>query len=93
MGNLPFGSHSADWFSEVDEEENPEIDEQHDSCEDPRNDTDTVCLNPCENRESKPEGQSALASNENTEQFSRVTIITIDLFISYYSRTNVPYKQ
>ena len=82
MGNLPFGGPPADWLSHVDEEENPEINEQHCCSKDPGDNSNSICLNPGEDGKSKSEGQSSLASNENTEQFSCVTIITINLVIS-----------
>lgn len=80
MGDPPFGCHPADWLPKVDEEENPKVYKQHCRSEDSRDDSNSVRFDPSENSESKPKGQSSLASNENTKQFRCVTIVTINLY-------------
>lgn len=82
MRDSPFGCHSPDALSIVNEEEYPNVDEKHSRCEYPRNDSNTVCFNPCENCKSESKGQSPLACNEDAKQLCRITIITINLFIS-----------
>jgi hypothetical protein len=82
MRDSPFRCHSPNTLSIVNEKEYPEVDEKHSRCEYPRNDRNTVCFNPCENCKSESKGQSPLACNKDTKQLCRITIITVNLFIS-----------
>jgi hypothetical protein len=81
MRDSPFSCHPSDALSVVDEEEYPEINEQHGCCEYSRNNRNAIRFNPSEDGETEAKGQSPFASNKYTKQLGCITIITIDLSI------------
>ena len=83
MGDLPFASPSSDVLSKVNEEECPEINEQHCRSKDSTNDSDSVRLDPIEDFESHTKRECSLAGNEDSQQLSRITIIAIDLQLAH----------
>jgi hypothetical protein len=93
MQDSPFGRHPPYALSLVDEEEHPEIDDQHSRSEYSSNNRNTIRFNPSEDCETEPKGQSPFAGNKYTKQLSCITIITIDVFIRDYLQGIGPYTQ
>jgi hypothetical protein len=77
MRDLPFAGPSSEILSKVNEEECPEINEQHCRRENTTNDGNSICLDLVENFKSHTKRECALAGNEDSQQLSRITIVTI----------------